>query len=210
MRTIRTTAGEVPLPPQAPPTRGALTVQTGELQGAGAVPAPRREGAGTGAAGTPRTRLTRTDRAPRQDRLRVRVLPDEMARWRAAAQASGCKGLSTWLRAIADEAAAAGDDPRAWRADLARVLRDLNAGVGTNLNSLARGVHEARRRGGDRAADARLAAAEGSLAAMAADLAAMRAAILALLAPRRPRRCQSGEAGARRTSALAAAKGTRQ
>jgi hypothetical protein len=70
--------------------------------------------------------------------LRVRVSEGELQRWRAAATRTGVKKLSRWVRASADQAAACGDDPLAWRRDLAVLLRDMNAGVGNNINQLVR------------------------------------------------------------------------
>lgn len=70
--------------------------------------------------------------------LRVRVQQSDLTRWRAAAERQGVHNLSAWLRALADQAVACGTDPAGWRHDLARMLRDLNAGVGNNLNQIAR------------------------------------------------------------------------
>ncbi|MFL1461618.1 hypothetical protein ACI6QG_05410 [Roseococcus sp. DSY-14] len=130
----------------------------------------------------------------RADRLRIRVLPAEMDRWRKASRESGAASLSGWLRALADQAVATGDDPKAWRADLARLARDINVGVGANLNQLTTAVYDAQRRGGDAAQGRRLGQMSDALAAMAADLAALRADLGAVLRPRHGRRKQQGGA----------------
>lgn len=166
------------------PARG---VQAGRMQGAGRAPAGTGQGGRTARGGE-------GSRVLRADRLRVRVLPQEMERWREAARESGAPSLSGWLRALADQAVAIGDDPRAWRADLARLARDINAGIGTNLNQVAKSVHEARRRGGDSAQDRYLSQAADALAAMAADLAALRADLGAVLRPRHGRRKRQADA----------------
>ena len=80
--------------------------------------------------------LTRqTARRPRL--LRVRVHDAELARWRASAKQNRVTSLSRWLRAVADQAVACGDDPAAWRRDLAALLRSVNA-IGNNMNQIAR------------------------------------------------------------------------
>ncbi len=82
-----------------------------------------------------------TSKRNRRSRLlRIRVNEDDVQRWQAAAACKGVHNLSRWLRAAADQASACGDDPVAWRRDLAALLRDLNSGVGNNLNQLARRV----------------------------------------------------------------------
>jgi len=75
--------------------------------------------------------------------LRVRVTEGDLQRWQAAAAGNGVSNLSRWLRGVADQAAACGDDPNAWRRELARMMRDLNAGIGNNLNQIARSVAHA-------------------------------------------------------------------
>ena len=72
--------------------------------------------------------------------MRVRVQQSDLARWRVAAEGQGVHNLSGWLRALADQAVACGADPLGWRHDLSRMLRDLNAGVGNNLNQIARAM----------------------------------------------------------------------
>ena len=166
------------------PARG---VQAGRMQGAGRAPARTGRGSRTPCGGD-------GHRILRADRLRVRVLPQEMERWREAARESGAASLSGWLRALADQAVATGDDPRAWRAALAKLARDINAGIGTNLNQVAKAVHEARRRGGNSAQDQGLSQAADALAAMAADLKALRADLGAVLRPRHGRRQRRADA----------------
>lgn len=127
--------------------------------------------------------------ANRHRLLRIRVLPDELARWRAAAEQQGSQNLSGWLRALADQAAACGEDPRAWRRDLARLSRDLNAGLGNNLNQIARALA---------AEDADAATAE-HLARLASELGGLRRAVTAHLRGSNPSH--------RRTGAKPASKG---
>lgn len=175
---------------------GGCAATTGVPHPAGRVPGGRAQGAGTAPAGAGQGGRTPPGgddgRVLRADRLRVRVLPDELTRWRQAARDSGAASLSGWLRALADQAVATGDDPRAWRADLDKLARDLNAGVGANVNQIAKAVHEARRRGGDAAQNRRIAQAADALAALAADLAALRADLGAVLRPRHGRRKPQG------------------
>jgi hypothetical protein len=83
-----------------------------------------------------------SEAAPRQTAkrpklLRVRVHEAELARWRASAGQHGVHNLSRWLRAVADQAVACGEDPVGWRRDLAVLLRSVNA-VGNNMNQIAR------------------------------------------------------------------------
>jgi hypothetical protein len=83
-----------------------------------------------------------SEAAPRQTArrpklLRVRVHEAELARWRASAGQHGVHNLSRWLRAVADQAVACGEDPVGWRRDLAALLRSVNA-VGNNINQIAR------------------------------------------------------------------------
>lgn len=72
----------------------------------------------------------------RADRLRIRVLPDEVERWKAAAEAHGM-AVSAWMRAMADEAAATGGNGREVATQLVGLRADLARGIGNNLNQLA-------------------------------------------------------------------------
>jgi len=111
--------------------------------------------------------------------VRVRVSEDELQRWRTAAAHHGVTNLSRWLRSLADQTAACGDNPMAWRRDLSRMLRDLNSGVGNNLHQIARGLT---------AVDPALPSPQ-SLDRLAGDFAAMRSEIRAHLLGRSiPRR----------------------
>ena len=76
-------------------------------------------------------------RPRRESMLRVRMGGDEAARWQAAAEATGHPSLSSWVRALADEAAATGTDGRSVAAALAALRQDLARGIGNNLNQLA-------------------------------------------------------------------------
>lgn len=106
-------------------------------------------------------------RPQRRGLLRIRAQLAEIERWRAAAGRQGVKNLSGWLRSIADEQVACGSDPLAWRRDLARLARDLNSGLGNNLNQLARSA----------SVGTIDAATTESLARLASELAALRQAI---------------------------------
>jgi hypothetical protein len=132
----------------------------------------------------PPSRGTPSVHGGRQDRLRVRILPDELRRWRAAARASGAKSLSGWLRAVADEAAVAERDPVEWRRDLAELVRTLRSGVGNDINQVSRRVNAAAKAG--RLED--LAPHMESLAVMSAEVDRVVGLAEKLLAPRRKRR----------------------
>lgn len=126
----------------------------------------------------------------RESRLRVRVLPEEIRRWRAAAAAQGGRSLSGWLRAVADQTAACDGDPLAWRRDLATFARDLNAGIGNNLDRLiavTSGTRGLTIETGERLADA--------VAVIADELALLSAAVQAHLlrngSPKRRGGCRS-------------------
>jgi hypothetical protein len=115
-------------------------------------------------------------RPTREDRLRVRVLPEETKRWQAIAKAHGMP-LSTWLRGLADESASIGRNPDEWKRELSRFLRDLNSGVGANLNQIAKHLNAQKKAGNP--VDV-LACAE-TLKAIAQDIAVIRRQAEALL-----------------------------
>ncbi len=79
----------------------------------------------------------RTTRASRTVHLGVRVLPSERVRLAAGAQAAGYRDVSAWCRGTL-LAACAGEAPpvldEAAARELERLRRDLNSGVGSNLN----------------------------------------------------------------------------
>lgn len=130
----------------------------------------------------------------RENMLRVRVLSEEIRRWRAAATAQGGRSLSGWLRAVADQAAACDGDPLAWRRDLATFARDINSGIGSNLQRLVAvtsRTHRLSPEAGERLAH--------TLAVMADELALLRAAVQAHLlrngSPKRRGGCRSPQRG---------------
>ena len=112
---------------------------------------------------------TKPTRPTREDRLRVRVFPDEIERWQAIAQSHGMP-LSTWLRALADESASIGRDPDDWKRELSRFLRDLNSGVGANLNQIAKHLNAQKKAG----SLADVLACSETLKAIAVDVAIVR------------------------------------
>lgn len=77
------------------------------------------------------------DRPRREAIMRVRMGGDEHARWTAAARAVGHPSLSSWVRALMDEAAATGGDGRAVAAALVALRTELGRGIGNNLNQIA-------------------------------------------------------------------------
>ena len=76
----------------------------------------------------------------RADRLRIRVTEDELSRWKGAAASHGLP-VSTWMRSIADEAAATGQNGRAVAAELAQLRSDIARGIGNNLNQIAHRIN---------------------------------------------------------------------
>ena len=80
------------------------------------------------------------DRPRRESMLRVRMGGDEHDRWQAAAEIAGHPSLSSWVRSLADEAAATGSDGRAVLATLVALRTDLARGIGNNVNQLARSI----------------------------------------------------------------------
>lgn len=82
----------------------------------------------------PRPRITR---ASRTVHLGVRVLPSERVRLAAEAKAAGYRDVSAWCRGTL-LAACGGEAPpvldETASRDLERLRRDLNSGVGSNLN----------------------------------------------------------------------------
>ena len=79
----------------------------------------------------------RTTRASRTVHLGVRVLPSERVRLAAGAKAAGYRDVSAWCRgtllAACDRESLPVLDDAAAR-ELERLRRDLNSGVGSNLN----------------------------------------------------------------------------
>lgn len=63
---------------------------------------------------------------------------DEGARWTAAAEFAGHPSLSSWIRALADQAAATKGNGREVATVLVALRQDLAQGIGNNLNQLAR------------------------------------------------------------------------
>ena len=118
--------------------------------------------------------------ARRDGMVKLRVTADQAARWRAVAEG---RGLSAWLRELADVAAESGADVAELRAELVRLRTDLNRGLGNNLNQIAAALN----------ADLKAGQADGAhgrgLAAAAVELARLRAAVeeaLTVLRPRAP------------------------
>ena len=81
-------------------------------------------------------------RSRREGFLRVRMGDDEAVRWQTAAEIAGHPSLSSWVRALADEAAATGNNGRSITVALVALRADLARGVGNNLNQLARHANE--------------------------------------------------------------------
>lgn len=76
-------------------------------------------------------------RATRTAFVTVRTLPSEKIRLRAAAKKAGYRDTSSWARGILLSATTGEDAPRlddAAAAEIARLRRDLNSGIGANLN----------------------------------------------------------------------------
>ena len=82
------------------------------------------------------------NRPRREGFLRVRIGDDEGARWTAAAAAAGHPSLSSWVRALADQAAATKGTGREVAVALVALRQDLAQGIGNNLNQLARHANE--------------------------------------------------------------------
>ena len=79
----------------------------------------------------PKTRATRTAFTT------VRTLPSEKIRLRAAARRAGYRDVSSWARGLLLAAATGDAMPRIdidALAEIARLRRDLNSGIGANLN----------------------------------------------------------------------------
>lgn len=81
-------------------------------------------------------------RPRREGFLRVRMGDDEGARWSAAAEALGHPSLSSWIRALADQAAATKGTGKELATALLALRQDLAQGIGNNLNQLARHANE--------------------------------------------------------------------
>jgi hypothetical protein len=78
---------------------------------------------------------------------------------------------------LADESASLGRNPEDWRRDLSAFLRDLNSGVGANLNQIAHHLNAQKKAG----ASADVLAFQENLRAIAVDVAVMRHQAEALL-----------------------------
>ena len=89
----------------------------------------------------PSVALTKA-RPRREGIMRVRMGDDEATRWQAAAEAARHPSLSSWVRALADEAAATGSNGRAVAAALVALRADLAQGVGNNVNQLAKAANQ--------------------------------------------------------------------
>ena len=76
-------------------------------------------------------------RPRRECMVRVRASDDEAERWTAAANAANHPSLSSWVRSLADEAAATGSDGRRVATALVALRQDLARGIGNNINQLA-------------------------------------------------------------------------
>lgn len=63
---------------------------------------------------------------------------DEGARWTAAAEAAGHPSLSSWVRHLADQAAATKGTGKEVATALLALRQDLAQGIGNNLNQLAK------------------------------------------------------------------------
>lgn len=111
--------------------------------------------------------------------VKFRTTPAEESRWRIAAASSGMS-LSAWLRSLADIAAATGANPGDVRAELVALRRDLNAGIGNNINQIAHALNA------DRIAGNPASSSEAALRQMADDLARIRGAIESLMGSRAP------------------------
>ncbi|MBX9660241.1 MAG: hypothetical protein K2X00_16895 [Nitrospiraceae bacterium] len=77
------------------------------------------------------------ERATRSAFVTVRTLPSEKVRLRAAAKRAGYRDVSSWARGVLLAAAAGEHAPRlddAAATEIARLRRDLNSGLGANLN----------------------------------------------------------------------------
>lgn len=116
------------------------------------------------------------ERRIREDRLRVRVFPEEIERWQAVASSQGMP-LSTWLRGLADESASLGRNSEDWRRDLSAFLRDLNSGIGANLNQIAKHLNAQKKAGNS----ADVSAFQETLQTIAHDVAIIRAQAESLL-----------------------------
>lgn len=80
----------------------------------------------------------------RDEFLKIRVAPEEIARWRAAAAAAAAAAgtnLSDWMRGVADLSAADGVVPSQVRAKLVTLRTEMNRGPGNNLNQIAKALH---------------------------------------------------------------------
>ena len=115
--------------------------------------------------------------------LGIRMAPGERRAVNAAARRAGRAGASAWARevilaAAADEEVSSLDGEAV--AALDRLRRDLNSGVGSNLNQAMRFVNESRRGGGPADEDRLSTAVEEALSA----LRAVDGRLAALVAPR--------------------------
>lgn len=112
----------------------------------------------------------KTPVAHRDETIKIRLSRAQLARWQAVA---GPRGLSAWLRQLADLAARSGANPAELRAELVQLRADLSRGVGNDINQLARALNTDLKAG--RRPDA--AAHEQALARMAEDVERLKALI---------------------------------
>lgn len=111
--------------------------------------------------------------------IKFRTTPAEERRWRGAADSSGMN-LSAWLRSLADIAAATGANPADVRAELVALRRDLNAGIGNNVNQIAHAINADLKVGNP------ASPSEAALRQMADDLTRIRGSIESLMGSRAP------------------------
>lgn len=80
-------------------------------------------------------------RPRRETVVKLRASTAEAARWAAAAAEAGHPSLSSWVRCLADEAAATRGDGLAVARALTALRADLARGVGNDLDRIARRLH---------------------------------------------------------------------
>ena len=97
-----------------------------------------------------------TARLRRECIARIRASTHEIERWTAAAEQAGHPTLSSWMRDLADQAAATGSNGREVAGILVSLRSDLARGVGNNINQLAKHVNEGHGLDGDRLEQAAL------------------------------------------------------
>tara|TARA_R110002012_G_scaffold270963_1_gene456122 strand:- start:1965 stop:2297 length:333 start_codon:yes stop_codon:yes gene_type:complete len=75
--------------------------------------------------------------------IKIRLRPEQLDAWKAVA---GARGVSRWLRSIADETTSSGDtrDFTEFRGELSKLRRDLGR-LGNNVNQIARQMNSGAR-----------------------------------------------------------------